>query len=104
MAGFGHDGDEAAGGRHWHANLDGAWKPPAGFTFQGHWHTADGMGGMFIAEADSAADSLEATAAFADLLEFHVVPVLDIMEAVVFVAGVALSPPFAAAVGGTCIS
>ena len=81
-----------------------AWKPPAGFTFQGHWHTADGMGGMFIAEADSAADSLEATAAFADLLEFHVVPVLDIMEAVVFVAGVALSPPFAAAVGGTCIS
>lgn len=37
---------------------------------------------MFIAEADSAATALEATAIFADLLVFHVVPVLDIMEAV----------------------
>jgi hypothetical protein len=59
-----------------------AWKPPAGFTFQGHWSTADGMGGMFIAETDSAAAAFEATATFADLLEFHLVPVLDIMEAV----------------------
>jgi hypothetical protein len=59
-----------------------AWKPPAGFSFQGHWATADGMGGMFIAEADSPAAAFEATATFADLLEFHVVPVLDIMEAV----------------------
>jgi hypothetical protein len=59
-----------------------AWKPPAGFTFQGHWHTADGMGGIFVAEADSAVVALEATATFADLMEFHVVPVVDIMEAV----------------------
>ena len=59
-----------------------AWKPPAGFTFQGHWTTADGMGGMFIAEADSAAAAFEAAAAYADLLEFNIVPVLDIMEAV----------------------
>ena len=59
-----------------------AWKPPAGFTFQGHWTTADGMGGMFIAEADSAAAAFEAAATFADLLEFNIVPVLDIMEAV----------------------
>jgi hypothetical protein len=59
-----------------------AWKPPAGFSFQGHWSTADGMGGMFIAEVDDAANALEATAAFADLMEFHIVPVLDIMEAV----------------------
>jgi hypothetical protein len=29
-----------------------AWQPPAGFTFQGHWTMADGMGGMFIAEVD----------------------------------------------------
>jgi len=40
------------------------------------------MGGMFIAEADSAAAAFEAAAAFADLLEFNIVPVLDIMEAV----------------------
>jgi hypothetical protein len=59
-----------------------AWKPPAGFTFQGHWATADGMGGMFIAEAESAAVAFEAAATFSDLLEFHTVPVLDIMEAV----------------------
>jgi hypothetical protein len=59
-----------------------AWKPPAGFSFQGHWATADGMGGMFLAEADSPAAAFEATATFADLLEFSIVPVLDIMEAV----------------------
>jgi hypothetical protein len=59
-----------------------AWTPPAGFTFQGHWATADGMGGMFIAEADSAAAAFEATGAFADLIEFQLVPVLDIMESV----------------------
>jgi hypothetical protein len=59
-----------------------AWTPPAGFTFQGHWATGDGMGGMFIAEADSAAAALEATTAFADLIDFQLVPVLDIMEAV----------------------
>jgi hypothetical protein len=58
-----------------------AWKPPAGVTFQGHWATADGMGGIFIAEADSAAAALEATEAFADLLEFRIAPVLDITEA-----------------------
>jgi len=58
------------------------WAPPAGFTFHGHWATADGMGGMFIAEAESAAAALEASSAFADLIEFHLVPVLDIMESV----------------------
>jgi hypothetical protein len=59
-----------------------AWTPPAGFSFQGHWATADGMGGMFVAEADSAAVAFEVAATFSDLLEFHIVPVLDIMEAV----------------------
>ena len=37
---------------------------------------------MFIAEADSPAAAFGATATFADLLEFHVVPVQAIMEAV----------------------
>jgi hypothetical protein len=59
-----------------------AWQPPAGFTFQGHWATADGMGGIFIAEVDSAAATFEAAAAFADMAEFHIVPVLDINESV----------------------
>jgi hypothetical protein len=59
-----------------------AWTPPAGFTFHGHWARADGMGGMSIAEAESAAAAFEATGAFGDLIEFHLVPVLDIMESV----------------------
>ncbi|MBV9580367.1 MAG: DUF3303 family protein [Chloroflexi bacterium] len=59
-----------------------AWTPPAGFSFHGHWATADGAGGMFIAEADSAALVFEATSAFSDLIDFHLVPVLDIMESV----------------------
>ena len=40
------------------------------------------MGWMFIAEADSEAAAFEAAATFADLLDFQIVPVLDIMEAV----------------------
>ena len=59
-----------------------AWTPPSGFTFQGHWATADGMGGMFIAEAESSAAAFEATSAFGDLIEFKLVPALDIMESV----------------------
>ena len=59
-----------------------AWRPPAGFSFHGHWATADGMGGMFVAEADTAGAAIEATTTFADMLDFHLVPVLDIMEAV----------------------
>jgi hypothetical protein len=59
-----------------------AWTPPAGFTFQGHWSTADGIGGMFVAEVESAAAALEATTSFADLFIFEIVPVVDIMEAV----------------------
>jgi hypothetical protein len=37
---------------------------------------------MFIAEAESAAAAFEATAAFSDLIEFHLVPLMDIMESV----------------------
>jgi len=37
---------------------------------------------MFIAEAESAAGAFEATGAFSHLIEFHLVPVLDIMESV----------------------
>jgi hypothetical protein len=40
------------------------------------------MGGIFIAETSSAALALEATAAFADMVDFDIVPVLDIMEAI----------------------
>lgn len=59
-----------------------AWSPPEGFAFQGHWARADGMGGMFLAEVESARAALEATTAFSDMIEFELVPVLDIMEAV----------------------
>ena len=59
-----------------------AWAPPDGFVFQGHWQRADGAGGMFLAEVESAAAAFEATAAWVDLIEFDIVPVLDVMEAV----------------------
>ncbi|HXW79802.1 MAG TPA: DUF3303 family protein [Acidimicrobiales bacterium] len=59
-----------------------AWAPPSGFVFQGHWARADGTGGLFLAEAESAAAVFEATGAFSDLIEFDIVPVLDIMESV----------------------
>lgn len=59
-----------------------AWTPPAGFTFQGHWTRADGTGGVFIAEADSAAATFEAAGAFSDLIEFELTPVIDIAESV----------------------
>jgi hypothetical protein len=59
-----------------------AWTPPQGFTFQGFWTTVDGMGGMFVAEAESAAAVFEAASAFADMAEFQITPVLDITESV----------------------
>jgi hypothetical protein len=59
-----------------------AWTPPAGFTFQAHWVRVDGTGGMYVAEAESAAAVFEATGAFSDLIEFEVVPVMDVAESV----------------------
>jgi len=59
-----------------------AWTPPSGFDFQGHWVRVDGSGGMFVAEADSAATVFEAVSAFADLIDFEIVPMVEIMESV----------------------
>ena len=59
-----------------------AWTPPPGFTFKGHWTSADGKGGLFVAEADTAAAAFEAVSAFGDLIEFDLVPIIDIMESV----------------------
>jgi hypothetical protein len=59
-----------------------AWTPPEGFTFRGHWARADGMGGMFLAEVETSAAAFEATSAFSDLMDFDLVPALDIMESV----------------------
>ena len=59
-----------------------AWTPPSGFTFQGHWALADNAGGVFIAEAETAAAAFEATGAFADLIAFELTPVIDIAESV----------------------
>ncbi len=59
-----------------------AWTPPTGFAFQGHWATADGKGGLFVADAETAAAAFEATAVFADIIEFDIVPVVDIAESV----------------------
>jgi hypothetical protein len=58
------------------------WTPPEGFTFQGHWARSDSMGGVFLAEVATAAAALEATTAFGDMIEFELVPVVDIVESV----------------------
>jgi hypothetical protein len=65
-----------------------AWTPPEGFTFQSHWARSDGMGGIFLAEVATAAAALEATTTFSDLIEFELVPVVDIMESVAISAKV----------------
>jgi hypothetical protein len=59
-----------------------SWAPPADFKFVGHWSRSDGNGGMFVAEAETAAALFEATAAWSDLLEFDIAPVVDIAEGV----------------------
>ena len=56
------------------------WTPPAGFVFKGHWVRGDVSGGVFVAEAESAAAIFEAASAFADLIDFEIVPALDIIE------------------------
>ena len=59
-----------------------SWAPPAGFVFQSHWAKVDGSGGVFLAEADSAAAIFEATGAFSDLIDFDIIPVIDVMDSV----------------------
>ena len=59
-----------------------AWTPPEGFAFQGHWAHADGSGGMFVAEVETSAAAFEATAAFSDLMDFDLVPAIEIMESI----------------------
>jgi hypothetical protein len=58
-----------------------AWVPPDGFVFQGHWQRADGGGGIFVAEVESASAAFEAMAVWTDLIEFDIAPVLEITEA-----------------------
>ncbi len=58
------------------------WTPPSGFEFKSHHASSNGQGGFAIVETSSAALIIEATATFADVLDFEVKPVLDINEAV----------------------
>ena len=58
------------------------WTPPEGFAFLHHWARADGKGGVFVAEAASAAALLEATAPWGPNLDFDIAPLVDITEAV----------------------
>lgn len=58
------------------------WTPPDGFSFHHHWARADGKGGIFIAEADSASTVLEATAPWTTRMDFDIAPLVDIADAV----------------------
>ena len=57
------------------------WEAPDGYEIKGHYIGADGRG-FLLAEASSALALVEATAAFADEIEFDIVPVVPIEEAI----------------------
>jgi hypothetical protein len=57
------------------------WTPPAGFEFKGHWVGVNGTG-FALVDAASPAAILAATAAYDDVIDFNVVPVVEITEAV----------------------
>jgi hypothetical protein len=57
------------------------WKPPAGFTIKSHYGRADG-GGFLIVDAESAIAIYESNATWGAFLDFEVVPIVEIAEAV----------------------
>lgn len=59
-----------------------SWETPKGFEFKAHWARADGKGGIFIAEADSAEALLEATAPWNTRLDFDIAPIVEMTSAV----------------------
>lgn len=58
------------------------WKPPAGVEIKSFYSFADGNGGVIISEATTAAAMLEAISPFSPYLEYKVVPIIEIGEAV----------------------
>ena len=63
-----------------------SWEPPIEFT--AHWARADGDGGIAVFEAESAAQVLEGLAPWAPWLEFDVIPVVPIEDAVPILMGI----------------
>jgi Domain of unknown function (DUF3303) len=57
------------------------WAPPEGYEVKGHYTAADGRGFLLV-EAESALALVEASSAFSDELDFDIVPVVPIEEAV----------------------
>ena len=58
------------------------WKPPAGLEIKAFYELADGNGGIVISEATSAVVILEAISPFVPYLEYKVIPIVEIAEAV----------------------
>lgn len=50
---------------------------PEGATILGRWHKADLSGGFVLTESDDPATAYESAAQWADVLEIHVVPVIE---------------------------
>lgn len=63
-------------------NLFTNWTPPQGVEFQAHYEFADGSGGMATLQVASAEALYEATAPFRDIVEFKLVPVVEISVAI----------------------
>ncbi len=61
-------------------NLFVNWKPPEGSTIKSHYARADG-GGLVIIDSNSAISSVEALAPWIAFLDYEIVPIVEIAEA-----------------------
>lgn len=58
------------------------WTPPQSTTYHQFLGRLDGMGGCSVIETDNPADVADATAKFAFIADYQVIPVVDIEEQV----------------------
>jgi hypothetical protein len=58
------------------------WSPPADATFHQFLTRLDGEGGYAVVESDNPTSVMEGPSKFSPWFEFHVTPVMDIMEGV----------------------
>jgi hypothetical protein len=61
-------------------NLFVNWKPPQGSTIKAHYARADG-GGLVIFDSNSAISSVEALAPWVAFLDYEIVPIVEMAEA-----------------------
>jgi hypothetical protein len=61
--------------------LAGEAQPPKGVTLLGRWHSVDCSGGFTLSESKNPAAIYEYAAAWSELLDIHIEPVIEDAEA-----------------------